>query len=101
VVALQIADPSSRQRGRPTETRPQLSFRQEVISGHESHKGARYRDILTDRSTVSRKVNSTSTSTFRRRVLGLVPRAAGIRLCHPCSVVWLRVQDPGILSPPL
>jgi hypothetical protein len=71
VITLQIADPSSRQRGRPTETRPQISdsnIPTEVISGRKSHKGARYQDILTDwltdRLTVSRKVTSTSTSTY-------------------------------------
>jgi hypothetical protein len=44
VVALQIADPSPRQRGRPTEA----TFRQEVISGRKFHNGARHQDILTD-----------------------------------------------------
>jgi hypothetical protein len=28
------------------------NFRQEVISGHKSDKGARYQDILTDRPSV-------------------------------------------------
>jgi hypothetical protein len=51
VITLQSADPSSRQRGRLTETRRKFqtaTFRQEVISGRKSHKGARYQDILTD-----------------------------------------------------
>jgi hypothetical protein len=33
-------------------------FRQEIISGRKSHKDARYRDILTDCPTVSRKITS-------------------------------------------
>jgi hypothetical protein len=50
-ITLQIGDPSCHQRGRPTEQDRKFqtaTFRQEVISGRKSHKGARYQDILTD-----------------------------------------------------
>jgi hypothetical protein len=52
VIALQIAGPSSRQRGRPQKKATTLP--QEVISGSTSQKGARHQDIL----TVNRKVTS-------------------------------------------
>jgi hypothetical protein len=61
VITLQIADPSSRQSGRPKDTRPQISdsnFRQEVMSGRKSYKGALYQDILTDWLTDSQSWSS-------------------------------------------
>jgi hypothetical protein len=63
VITLQIADPSSRQRGRPQiqdRKFQTVTYQQEVISGSKSHKGTWCQDILTDWLTVSRKVTSTS-----------------------------------------
>jgi hypothetical protein len=58
VIALQIADPSSRQRERPTERRSQLQGSNLPI-GHKSQIGL---DTKTYWLTVSRKVSSTSNS---------------------------------------
>jgi hypothetical protein len=61
MITLQIEDPSSRQRGRPTETRPKISD-SNISTGSniwcKSHKGALDTKTywLTDRPTVSRKV---------------------------------------------
>jgi hypothetical protein len=61
-IELQRTDPASRQRGRPTETRQQISdpnTEKEAISGQTSTKWARHQDILTDWLTDSRKVTLT------------------------------------------
>jgi hypothetical protein len=59
-----MTDPTSRQRGRPTDTRQQLSdnnLRTESNIWWLVPEWARYLDILTDWLTVSGKVTSTST----------------------------------------
>jgi hypothetical protein len=64
VITLQIAHPSSRQRGRPTETRPQISDSNTPTGSNiwsQVPQGCSI-PIHTDRLTVSRKVTSTSTS---------------------------------------
>jgi hypothetical protein len=72
VIALQSADPSSRQRGRPTETRPQFPGSNVPTGSNiwsQVPEWARHQDILTDwltdwltdRPTVSGKVTSNST----------------------------------------
>jgi hypothetical protein len=61
---MQIADPTSHERGRPIDTRP-ANFRQQHSdrNGRKSYNGARCQDILTD----SRKLTSTSTHTSQVR----------------------------------
>jgi hypothetical protein len=65
VITLQIADPSSRQRGRPIDVRPQIS--DNIPTGNniwsqvpQGYSIPRHTDWLTDWLTVSRKVTSTS-----------------------------------------
>jgi hypothetical protein len=50
LTVLQIADPSSRQRGRPRRREKQFSDKrkEKVESSHGPQRGARHQDILTD-----------------------------------------------------
>jgi hypothetical protein len=65
VIAIQNANPSARQRGSPTETRPQISDSNVPTGSNiwsQVPEWARNRDTLTDWPIVSRKVTSASTS---------------------------------------
>jgi hypothetical protein len=74
VITLQIADPSSRQRGRPTETRLQISDSNITIGRNIwSHVPQRCSITkYTEWLTVSRKVTSTSTKYWRLLLLLLL-----------------------------
>jgi hypothetical protein len=56
------------------------TFRQEVISGRKSHKGARYQDILT------RKV----TSNFEQKLMAVRPTIIQLTNCSFTIVTYLR-----------
>jgi hypothetical protein len=102
VITLQIADPSSRQRGRPTETRPQISD-SNIPTGSNIWWQV-LQGCSIPRLTVSRKVTSTFDTVAKHRLdenfIATMIRYSSIEelLETPFSMLFLSYQKKIIAS---